>query len=87
MQKRINNVFPSITKEQIKDIYKKRSDFVHGETKINVHKDYSDIINGVSQFDDAPLLAVALLIESIRLLIANNAKSILFNEHISHKFK
>ncbi len=87
LQRRVNHIFPSITKEQIKDIYTKRSKFVHGEIKMNIYSDDTDILNGVSQFDEEPILAAALLIESIRILIANNSTRIAFDETITHNFK
>lgn len=87
LQRRINHIFPSVTKEQVKDLYSKRSKFVHGELKMNIYEDYTDILNGVFQFDKEPMLAVALLIESIRILIANNSSKIVFDEQITHQFR
>ena len=87
LQHRINHVFPSVTKEQVKDIYNKRSKFVHGEPKMNIYEDNTDILNGVFQFDEEPILAIALLIESIRILIANNSSKIVFDEQITHQFQ
>ncbi len=86
LQNRINYLFPSITKEQIKSIYSQRSDFVHGKIKISMCEDYSDTINGFLQFDDAAILACALLLETMRMLAANEASKITFNEQLSHKF-
>ncbi len=86
-QKRINCIFPSITKEQIKNIYNKRSKLVHGEMIINTYKDYFSFSdNGISYDDEEAQLAIALLTESIRLLIANNATKLIFNEQISYRF-
>lgn len=87
LQKRINYIFPSVTKEQIKTIYSKRSDFVHGKEKINLYKDYTDMINGIFPYDDVSILATALLIETIRKLIANDATKIIFREQVSHQFQ
>lgn len=87
LQNRINYLFPSITKEQIRSIYKQRSDFVHGKVRMNLCKDYSDMMNGDFQFDDAAILACALLMETIRLLVHNNATRLSFSEQLSHKFE
>lgn len=87
LQKHINHIFPSITKEQIKSIYRKRSDFVHGKEKINLYKDNSDIMNGIFPYDDVAFLATALLFETIRKLIANDATKIIFHEQISYQFR
>lgn len=86
LQKRINYLFPSITKDQIKNIYSQRSDFVHGKVEMMMFKDYNDEINDILQFDDAAILACALLLETLRMLAVNNASKISFNEQLSHKF-
>jgi hypothetical protein len=86
LQNRINYLFPSITIEQIKYIYQQRSNFVHGKIKMNLYNDYSYTSNEDFQFDDAAILACALLMETIRLLVKNNATKISFSEQLSHKF-
>lgn len=86
LQNRINYLFPSITKEQIRNIYKQRSDFVHGKVRMNLCKDYSDVMNGDLQFDDSAILACALLMETMRLLVKNNATTLSFSEQLSHQF-
>ena len=85
LQNRINYIFPNITKEQIKHIYKMRSDFVHGKIGINLCPDYSDLSD--FKFDDVSFLATALLLETIRRLIENNAETIKFNETITYNFQ
>lgn len=87
LQKRINHIFPLITKEQIKNIYKKRSDFVHGKEKIHLYNDYTDMMNGIFPYDNVSFLATALLFETIRKLIANDATKIIFHEQISYQFQ
>ena len=53
---------------------------------MNLYKDYSDIMNGDLQFDDAAILACALLMETMRMLVKNNATTLSFNEQLSHQF-
>ena len=86
LQRRLNCVFPTITQQQIKDMYKKRSDFVHGNVTVSLYHDYSDAINGHIPFDESALLASALLFETIRRMIANNATQIAFSEQISYQY-
>lgn len=86
LQKRINYLFPEITKEQIKKMYDKRSDFVHGKEKMDIYKDYRELIKGNFSYEDVAILATALLIETNRMLIAKNAVKISFEEKLSHSF-
>lgn len=86
LKNRLNIVFPNVSQESINDIYKKRSEFVHGNLPID---DF-----GCCHFNDAveynvtsATLASVLLIDSIRLLIKNNATAIKFSTNISYKYE
>lgn len=86
LQKRITTVFPTVTKEQIKQIYAQRSKYVHGETKIGLFPFYEEIMENDDEFYESATLATAILLESLRLLIANNSTSFVFRECITIDF-
>lgn len=84
--KRISYIFPEITEQQVEGIYMRRSDFVHGKIEMPPYKDYSDLRNDDIYFDDAAILACALLLETIRKMAANDASKILFDVYCSYRF-
>lgn len=86
LQKRITTVFPAITKEQIKQIYAKRSKYVHGEIKIGLFPFYDEVMEDDHDFYDSATLATAMLIETLRILIANNSVSFVFYENITFDY-
>ena len=87
LQKRIHHIFPTVPKEKIKELYQARSKFVHGELKVGNYQLVEETIDDYLEMRDTAILATAILLESIRMLIAQNATSIQFTESITHHFK
>lgn len=86
LQKNISTVFPSITKDMIKKLYRMRSKFVHGEIPVGNYHLVEEIIENERDYIESSRLAVALLIATIRNLIENNATTIKFKEMISFEY-
>lgn len=86
LQKNISPVFPSITKDMIKKLYRMRSKFVHGEIPVGNYHLVEEIIENERDYIESSRLAVALLIATIRNLIENNATTIKFKEMISFEY-
>ena len=87
LQKRINAIFPMVSKDEIKRMYGLRSKFVHGELSISNCDLLPETLDDYDQFSDTAFMAMSLLFETVRVLISNNADSIIFNETISYDFK
>lgn len=86
LQKRITTVFPTITKEQIKQMYAKRSKYVHGEIKMGLFPFDDEVIEDDMDFSETATLATAMVVESLRLLIANNSTAFVFHENITFNY-
>lgn len=76
-----------VSKDEIKRMYSLRSKFVHGELSISNCDLLSETLDDYDQFSDTAFMAMSLLFETVRVLISNNADSIIFNETISYDFK
>ena len=83
LQNRINHVFPSVTKEQIKQIYNVRSSISHGSGDISSSIVWLDLINSNKEYEELAILSSSILIESIRMLVANDATSFVFKEDVN----
>lgn len=86
LQNRIHRVFPNITMEQVKKLYKARSNFAHGDTTIGSYDLLLDLINGHFDLSTEAIFASAIFIETLRMLIANNAVTIDFLEKLQVEF-
>lgn len=86
LQKNMTTVFPCITKEMIKNLYKMRSKFVHGEISMGNYQSIKEIFDCTRDYEEPSKLAIALLIATIRKLIENDATSIKFRETISFEY-
>lgn len=86
LKKRIPFMFPTVTEEQIENIYNRRSEFVHGKVEMSMCKDYTDMMDGIFPFDEASFLACAIFIETIRKMIKNNAARIAFDVQDSYRY-
>ena len=86
LQNRITHLFPSVTKTDIKNMYQLRSEFVHGNKRIGILYSIDDQIENEEDYKNNAMLSAALLIESIRILIAHNALGIEFQQTISHTY-
>ena len=86
LQNRITHLFPSVTKTDIKNMYQLRSEFVHGNKRIGILYSIDDQIENEEDYKNNAMLSAALLIESIRILIAHNAAEIEFQQTISHTY-
>ena len=87
LQNRIHSVFPDISQNQIKEIYKDRSVFTHGCFRITSHDLFGDFLNGNFKYENEAIQASAIFLESIRMLIANNAVKMVFHEKTLIDFK
>lgn len=87
LQKNISTVFPEITKDMIKNLYKMRSKFVHGDISVGNYQLFEETIDSTRDYDEPAKLAIALLLATIRKLIVNDAISIKFSETISFEYK
>lgn len=87
LQKRITTFFPSVEKEQIRNIYNLRSKFVHGEMMIGNYNMIDEIVENEIAIEKETLLAIILLLETVRILISQNAEKIDFKESISYSFR
>lgn len=86
LQKRINKIFPMISKDEIKKMYSLRSKFVHGELAISNCDLTVETLDDYERFSGTSFMAMSLLFETVRMLIANDADSINFTETISYDF-
>ena len=86
LQKRINKIFPMISKDEIKKMYALRSKFVHGELAISNCDLTVETLDDYERFSGTSFMAMSLLFETVRMLIANDADSINFTEIISYDF-
>ncbi|MBQ2678904.1 MAG: hypothetical protein IJF98_01775 [Firmicutes bacterium] len=89
LQKRIQFLFPFVTSDQIDKMYKLRSRYVHGNIQIVNCNRLNDFCNdGYECYEDRdiPILATALLIESIRKMIYNDATKICFDVYESYRY-
>jgi hypothetical protein len=85
LRKRIHVLFPKIEENDLKEIYGKRSGFVHGKTFFSLFDSYLLFDEEeVGLFEDVNLLLL-ILIESIRILIDKDATKFLFSEEITYK--
>lgn len=85
LQQRIKSVFPSIDDVTIKKIYKIRSRFVHGEQEFSIYDSYVEFDDDDKETIELICIAELVLIETIRLLIANNASRLRFIETSSYE--
>lgn len=87
LAKRLACVFPNVSMQSIKEMYRMRSKFVHGEMKMDVfsiiRKEFTE---QEKEVDTVALLAIALLIESMRRLVKHNAKRFSYTEQISFSY-
>ena len=82
LQNRIHAVFSDITTDQIGNLYAARSEFAHGNGEIGSCNLVSYLIHHREKYRDKAILSCAILFESIRLLIANNAARFTFQESL-----
>lgn len=87
LQKRITTFFPSVEKEQIRNIYNLRSKFVHGEMIIGNYNMIDEIVENEIAIEKETLLAIVLLLETVRMLISQKAEKIDFKESVSYSFE
>lgn len=87
MQNNISTVFPSVTKEEIKNLYKMRSEFVHGKCSVGSCQLIEETIDLTEDFIESSRLATALLLATIRKLIKNNSKGIKFWNTVSFEYE
>ena len=80
LRKRISSVFSDIQPKRIKDLYSARSKIVHGEVQLGISFADNEVLSDGDEYEDLALFSSALLIESIRLLIFNNARQLTFRE-------
>ena len=78
-------MFPAIEESQIKNMYTARSDIVHGKIKLGTYYFPREIIEIDDAIEKACILGVALLVESIRKLIKEDATHYIFQELIKYK--
>lgn len=86
LQENISTVFPTIKQEEIKKIYNIRSKFAHGETLIPILNSFLELGEDKSVYE-AEELCLEVLLESIRMLIKNNATEFIFLKEIKFGFK
>lgn len=82
LQNRIHRIFPNISMDQVKKLYKARSRLAHGDTTIGSYDLLLDLINGDFDLSTEAIFASALFIGTLRMLIANNAVKIDFIEKL-----
>lgn len=87
LQSRITHIFPSITRRQIKHLYDLRSNFVHGGKLIGVKYSDDETYEDDCEYKEYAFLSYALLVETLRLLIHNNAETINFSSTISYEYQ
>lgn len=75
-----------ISKDEIKKMYSLRSKFVHGELAISNCDLTVETLDDYKRFSGTSFMAMSLLFETVRMLIANDADSINFTETISYDF-
>lgn len=75
-----------ISKDEIKKMYSLRSKFVHGELAISNCDLTVETLDDYERFSGTSFMAMSLLFETVRMLIANDADSINFTETISYVF-
>lgn len=83
LQNRIHAVFPSVTRNQIRKLYDVRSSISHGDGDISSAIAWLDLINSNKEYEEKAVLSSAILIESIRILVAKNATEFVFKEELS----
>lgn len=87
LQKNINIVFPVVKKDMIKNLYRMRSKFIHGEISVGSFQLVDETIQSTHDYNEPCKLAIALLIATVRKLIENDATSIKFKETISFEYE
>ena len=87
LQKNINTVFPMVRKDMIKNLYKMRSEFIHGEISVGNFQLIDETIDSTHDYSEPCKLAIALLIATVRKLIENDATGIKFKETISFEYE
>lgn len=89
LKQRIQLVFPQIaTEDIINRMYTLRSKFVHGEYSMGVYPLMDPMPDAEEQeVEQVAQFSIAILIESIRLLIAHDATSMKFSEITTYAFQ
>lgn len=82
LQQRIKAIMPFLDEKRVKDIYNMRSRFVHGSAEFSIFDSYSEFDDDDTTLDLVDL-AKALLLETICLLIHNNASKLQFEETVT----
>lgn len=73
----IPKLFPEITEEDINQLYRKRSDFVHGDIFFPTNEQYrTESMDGVFEYHKIARLASTLLLVSIRTLVETDSTQI-----------
>lgn len=85
-QRNLKAVFPSLSDVDLKKIYGMRSKFVHGETEFSILDSFLELERDNS-LNNALELLVMLLVESIRILIKNDAIRFHFQETVTYQFE
>lgn len=87
LAKRLSCVFPGVSMQSIRAMYRMRSKFVHGEMIMDVFSVIrEESTEQEEKVDAVALLAVALLIESMRKLVKHNSKRFNYTEQISFSY-
>lgn len=87
LQKRIPTLFPGVSAKQIRDIYAARSEFTHGGKRIGLYESFNELMEDEAYFVQPASLSIALLIETLRRLIAHDAHQLDFRENITFTFR
>lgn len=87
LKKRISLLIPSVDEQRIKELYKMRSKVVHGEVKLGISFSIDEVLESDEGFEQSGVFATAILLSSIRKLVAQNATSIKFVEKTEFSFE
>lgn len=87
LKKRIPLVLPAVEIQQIKDLYRIRSDVVHGKMQLGICFSWREIYETDDVYEKQGVFATALLLASIRKLIVQNATTINFTEKVEHSYE
>lgn len=78
LKTRIPLLLPSICAQQIHDLYKVRSDVVHGNLQLGICLSLQEALDNDDIFENNAILATAILVASVRKLIINHSIALSF---------
>ena len=87
LKKRIPLVLPGIDSQQIKNLYKIRSDVVHGNIQLGICLSMPEAIENDDEYENNGILAAALLFASVRKLIEKDSTAISFKEITEYSYE